>query len=432
MPVGAANRGCRVVPIVCAAATVGLLTAWVRDGGVRRPASPGGLVLAANPMFADLGRSVHGYSLMVLGCTVATMVLVDADRRPGAMTRKQSAVYVVALGVAIGTQFYAVLVLAAHLGDADVATPSRPGLATRVEAVVVIGALPYAAMLRALYESARNRSGTFQPGFPFDVARAVLGQQYPRVAVLAALTIYALSVARIRRPLLPGAAVVAVALLAIWIVLHPLDLYPRFVVWLVPAVALAAAAAIARNPRFAPVAMLAIVAMAVSQASSWTTDPIASRQVARMVESTRAQGQTPCAVGYASEVILGYTRRARSVFTVSQLAGCDLLFADAGTSGVEIRRLSCHFEQEAQLAGLTHILVFTDPETTTTHDSLRGLGIVVNTRQAAASDVQRRTRRTIKPTAATTTTATAAGQPMKTPATTATTASAITTHQPQL
>jgi hypothetical protein len=238
----------------------------------------------------------------------------------------------------------------------------------------VIGVLPYAAMLRALYESARNRRGTFQPRFPFDVARAVLGQQFLAVAVLAALTIYALSVAGIRRPLLPGAAVVAAALLAIWMVLHPLDLYPRFVVWLVPAVALAAAAAIARRPMLAPVAILAILAMVVSQASSWTTDPIASRQVARMVETTRARGQTPCAVGYGSEIILGYTRRVRSVLTVSQLAGCDLLFADADTSGVDIRRLSCHFAQEAKLAGLTSILVLTHPETTRRTTTCAGSG----------------------------------------------------------
>jgi hypothetical protein len=354
----------RVVPIACAAATAGLLTAWAARRWGAAAGLMGGTVLAANPMFADLGRSVRGYSLMVLGCTVATMVLVDAHGRSGAMTKRQSVVYAVALGVAIGTQFYAVLVLAAHVATLTSQRRFDAAWRRRIEVVVAIGALPYAAMLRALYESVRTRRGTFQPRFPVDVARAVLGQQYVAVAALAALTICALSVAADRRPLQPAVVVVAAAMLAIWLVMHPLDLYPRFLVWLVPAVAVAAAAAIGRRPMLASVAILATLAMAFSQASSWTTDPIASRQLARIVERARAEGQTPCAAGYSSEVILGYTRRVRSVFTVSQLAGCDSLFADTDTSSVQVREFRCRFARADTLPGLTKIVVFSEPAPT--------------------------------------------------------------------
>ena len=352
----------RVVPIACAAATVGILTAWTARRWGATAGVIGGAVLAANPMFADLGRSVRGYSLMVLGCTVATIVLVDSDRRPGRMTKGRSAVYAAALGVAIGTQFYAVIVLAAHLAALMAQRRFDSGWRRRIEAVVVIGALPYAAMLRPLFDSTRNRRGAFEPGFPIDAARAVLGQQYLAVVLLGALTICALSVAAVRRPLLPAIAVIMVALLAIWIVLHPLDLYPRFLVWLVPAVAVAAAAAIAHRPLLVPIAIVAIVAMAVPQASTWTTDPIASRHFAQMVDAARVDGQTPCAAGYSTEAILGYTPRVRSVFTASQLVGCDSLFADVDTSAAQIRTLSCNFAQQRTLPGRTKIVVFTQPD----------------------------------------------------------------------
>lgn len=351
----------RVVPVVCAAATVGVLAAWAAQRWGAIAGVTGGSVLAANPMFADLGRSVRGYSLMVFGCTVATLVLVDSDRRSGALTKRQGAVYAVALGIAIGTQFYAVLVLAAHVATLAARHRFDAAWRRRIEVVVAIGALPYAAMLRPLFESTRDRRGTFQPGFPVDFAREVLGQRYVAVALLAALTIYALSYAAVRRPLLPATAVVGIALLLIWIVLHPLDLYPRFLVWLVPAVALAAASAVARHRVLALAATVAVLAMALSQAASWTADPIASRQTARIVETARLEGRTPCAAGYSSELILGYTRRVRSVFTVAGLGGCDSLFADVDASGVRVHDLSCHFTRAETLPGRTKIVVFSDP-----------------------------------------------------------------------
>ena len=347
----------RIVPIACAAATVGILTAWATQRWGATAGVIGGAVLAANPMFAELGRSVRGYSLMVLGCTVATIILVDSHGRPGPTTKRHSTLYVVALGVAIGTQFYAVLVLAAHLATLMAQHRFDSAWRRRTAAVVAVGVLPYAAMLRALLASTRDRHGAFAPGFPIDAARAVLGQQPVAVIMLAALAIFALSVSTVRRSLRPAGLAIAIALLTIWIVLHPLDLYPRFLVWLVPAVAIGAAASVARRPPLAPLAIVAILAMALSQATSWTTDPIASRHVARLVETARASGQTPCAAGHNTEVILGYTRPVRSVFTVAQLSGCDLLFADADTSARKIDQFSCYFTTRETLPGRIEIVV---------------------------------------------------------------------------
>jgi uncharacterized membrane protein len=354
----------RVIPIVCAAATVGVVATWAarRWGPTAGPI--GGSVLAANPMFADLGRSVRGYSLMLLGCTIATVVFVDSHRTQGAMTTRQSVIYAVSLGIAIGTQFYAVPVLAAHVATLLAQHRLDTRWRRRVEVVIAIGALPYAAMLRPLFDATRSRRGAFQPGFPIEAVRGILGQQYLAVAILAVLTIYALCLPAVRRPLQPAAAVIVIALLTVWVVLHPLDLYPRFLIWIVPAVAIATASTVARRPLLTPIAAVAILAMVLSQSASWTTDPIASRQAAEIVERARANGKTPCAAGYSTEVILGYTRRVRSVFNASQLAGCDTMFADLDTSGAQIRELGCHFEHEDLLPGLTKIVVFSTPAPT--------------------------------------------------------------------
>jgi MFS family permease len=297
---------------------------------------------------------------MALGCTIATMLLVDSDRDGNALSKRQSVVYSVALGAAIGTQFYAVLVLAAHVATLAARRRFDRAWRQRVEVVVAIGVIPYVAMLRTLLESTRNRRGTFRPGFPLDATRALLGQQWVAVALLAALTIYAVSFPGLRRALRPAAAVVAVALVAIWVGLHPLDLYPRFLVWLVPAVALAAACAVARRRALTPLALVAVAAMAISQVGTWTADPSASRQLAREVESARAHGQTPCAVASSGEVILGYTQRIRSVFQPSQLAGCDALYADTAIAALA-RGLICHFEHHAALPGPTPVVVYTEP-----------------------------------------------------------------------
>jgi hypothetical protein len=348
----------RVVPIACAAATVGLLTSWTASRRGLLAGAIAGSVLAANPMFADLSRSVRGYSLMTLGCLVATLLLADSVKQSWSMTRAQSVVYVVALGVAIGTQSYAALVLAAHLATVLARRRFDADWRRRVECVVAIGLLPYAAMVRQLLVVARSRPGTLQPRFPADAARALLGQQLVAVALLAALLIISLRASSARSVAWPATICLTLALLVIWLLLHPLDFYPRFLVWLVPVVAFGAATAVARHPKLACVALLAVAAMVSSQVSTWTRDPIASRQVARIVDETRARHQIPCAAGYSSEVIFGYTSKARAVFTPEQLHGCDLLFADDDTSQTEIHALGCYFTHERALGGETPMSVF--------------------------------------------------------------------------
>lgn len=361
---GHGEAALRVVPIGCAAVTVGIVVAWSgrRWGTIQGVVA--GSVLAANPMYAQLSRSVRGYSLMVLGCTVATLVLIDALGRNGSVTGLQTAIYVTAFGVAIGTQMYAVVVLAAHVAVLIAAHHCDGAWRRRIEGLIAIGVLPYVTTFRQLIQSAHTRSGTFQPRFPLVAARELLGHEYVAVIALGTLIVCAFSAFGVPRRLGSASAAIATELVIVWVVLHPLDLYPRFVVWLVPAVAVGAAFAVARRPWALTLASIAVVAMVLSQASSWTTDPIASRQVARIVEAARASGAQPCAAGYSGEVILGYTRPVPSAETTSELAGCDLVFGDVDTSERELAAFACHFAHRETLPGISKIVVLTQPRPT--------------------------------------------------------------------
>jgi Dolichyl-phosphate-mannose-protein mannosyltransferase len=354
----------RVVPIVAGAAVVGIVAAW----SARRWGLVAGLIagstVAANPMFASLARSVRGYSLMVLGCTVATLIFVDARDRRRSMSPLRSVCYVAALGIAIGTQFYAVLVLAAHVVMLVHDHRFDEAWRRRTAAIVAVGALPYVGMARDLVATSSARTGGFLPAFPLDTAREVLGHEPVAVAVFAALMLLALATVEWRRGPAPAIATVAVALLAIWTILHPLDLYPRFLVWLVPAVALAAAFAVAHHPRLTVLlaTAVAITAMALPQISTWTTAPIASREIARVVVQTRARHLQPCATGSNGEVLAGYTDPVRSVTSAADIDGCDLLFGMPQTSGSLLRELACRFEAHTVLRGTVAIVVMTRPD----------------------------------------------------------------------
>ncbi|MDQ1467829.1 MAG: hypothetical protein QOH10_2244 [Actinomycetota bacterium] len=358
---GRSEAWLRVVPIVAAAAVVGILAAWcaARWGLVAGVVAAG--VLAANPMFASLARSVRGYSLMVLGCTVATLIFADARERPGSMTAMRRVGYVAALGIAIGTQFYAVLVLAAHVVVLVSDRRFDAAWRRRIAAIVAIGALPYIGMARQLVATSKGRQGTFLPMFPVDAARDVLGHDSVAVAIFAALAMFALASVGRSRGLAPAIATITAALLAIWIVVHPLDLYPRFVVWLVPAVALASACAVARHPKLAAVVAVGITAMVLSQAGSWTAQPIASRQIAHIVDDARAAGLEPCATGSSTEVLFAYTAAVRPVEVAGEVDHCDLLFGMPQTSGLLLAQLACRYEDHAVLAGTVSIVVMTHP-----------------------------------------------------------------------
>ena len=351
----------RVVPIAAGVATVGILAAWVTARWGSAAGVVAGAVLAANPMFATLARSVRGYSLMVLGCTVATILLADTRSHPETLTRARKVAYVAGLGIAIGTQFYAVLVLAAHVAVLVANRAFDAGWRKRIIGIAIVGAAPYVGMMSALVTTARGRKGTFTAGFPASAAYAVLGHSPVALVVLGAAAAYALGRVGWTRSLAPAVATIALAIVAIWVLLHPLDLYPRFVVWLVPAVAIATAWSVARHPRAIVVVAIAIVAMALTDAASWNTQPIASRTAAHMVEQARADHLHPCATGWDGDAIAGYTSAVPRVTTPADALRCDVVFGITQRSSTLLSQITCGFRSVHVLNGTLSIVELSHP-----------------------------------------------------------------------
>jgi hypothetical protein len=150
-------------------------------------------------------------------------------------------------------------------------------------------------------------------------------------------------------------------LAVVWGIVHPLDLGSRFLVWLVPVVAIAAAWAVAQRPVLVVVAAVAIGSMVVSEIPTWNSDPIPSRQIAHIVEATRAAGRQPCAISYSSDVLRGYTGVVPTVTTVGDLKGCDLVFGQVDYFSPQIARFRCYFARSETLAAKTPIVVMLDP-----------------------------------------------------------------------
>ncbi|HEY5011341.1 MAG TPA: hypothetical protein VIK61_01380, partial [Acidimicrobiia bacterium] len=124
----------------------------------------------------------------------------------------------------------------------------------------------------------------------------------------------------------------------------------------------AAARAVGRRPKLAAAVALGAAVMVLSQVGSWTTDPIASREIAHVVEQARAHGLEPCATGSNTEVLSGYTTAVKRVTKPGLVDHCDLLFGMPETSGPLLSRVACRFRRHSVLVGTVDIIVMTDPD----------------------------------------------------------------------
>jgi hypothetical protein len=240
--------------------------------------------------------------------------------------------------VAVGTHLYAGLAFAA-MGVLVVvwwvAARRRPDVPLAVTWALAAGATAfvYLPTLDDLRETSAARGSRYEATFPADAAHSVLGGNAIAVTALSLLCLAGV-VALSRDRALVVAAVGAIAAVVgvcavLWLVVQPLDLYPRFLVVLVPAVGLAAAIAVGRWPQLLVVAALAVVAMGVTDARRWP-DEVPIRQTAEVLTAARARGLGPCAVG--SVGLAAYVREVPEVREPGDLDGCDV-FARVGSWG---------------------------------------------------------------------------------------------------
>lgn len=314
----------RILPISCAAIAVGVLLWAVHRRLGTLPAIAAGLVLATNPMYIEHGRSVRGYSMLVLAALLSTILYFDLLERE---TRTARVGYVVAASVGMFTLLFMAPVLLAHAVD----LVRRRAVDRRwVWTWAAIGGLTltfYAAMLDEMIGAGESRGRIFRAGFPLDLARELLGHEPITIVVLGCVLAFGLYVLRRSSATIAFSAAVLAVALVVWLV-APENLAPRFFVWVVPGLAVVAATAVVASTRqglvFALVTVAAISSV-VGVSTDYTTSRNAYPEVATVIDRAAASGANVCVSDLSVPPILAYTRSFEAVVELEDLSGCDVL-----------------------------------------------------------------------------------------------------------
>lgn len=287
---GTTEAWMRVLPASFAALSVGVLVWWCSQRWGVLSGLTAGLVLGTSPLFVHFGQLARGYSLLVL-CGLVATILVFELLTPGPSTRACATLYVVIAAIGLATHLYMAIVLAGHVGIVISRRSLSPNWLIRWAGATALALMVY---LPALPE---RRPGNFRPGFPLDTAYEVLGSTPASVAILGAVCVAAVWAHRQHFLVFS----LPLALLAvIWVGLHPLDLYPRFFVIFVPAVAVACGWAVSKGRWL--VLPLAVACVAMLELTAQTDSGI--RPTAELVTSLASDGIAVCAVG--REALVGY------------------------------------------------------------------------------------------------------------------------------
>ena len=278
----------RVAPSVFGALAVGLLI-WRLTARFGVPAGIlGGAVVAVGPLAAD-ARDVRGYSLALLAVVVMAIAVLELD---------SPHLFGVAWFVGLGTHLH--VVPAAAVLVAYVVAARRFDRCWRV--ATAAGFLAAVTLYLGMVDGIGRGGRVWRPAFLADAGWYVLGGSSLAVAAGGLMVVLAARSATWSRPQLAMSAMAALGVLGSWAV-APTDLYPRFVFWLLPAVALAVAAAVAARPRSVVVAVIGIAAALVPQLERWTRGS-SNRDLA-----AAAGGVQACLLGYSAEAVRWYCRR---------------------------------------------------------------------------------------------------------------------------
>ncbi len=321
---GQSEAALRAFPITVGALTVGIVGYWAANKWGPSAGVIAAALLAANPTFAVLSRSVRGYSLLTFSAVVSTLLLAHVleDKH-----RRLMIVYGAVVAIGIATHLYALVFLAAQIAVvAAIRRLDRAWFGTWVCALV-LGLAAYLGIARRMLTSGAHEQGVFQPQFPAHAADALLGSSPLAIALLAALTL-SVAVRVRRREIVIGLGTIATAIAIVWIS-SPHDLYPRFLVWLIPGVTLIIASSVPRSRLIPVLAGIAVVAMIRIDAHYWTANPVPSLQAARIVLDARKDGDQPCVLPGIRGALIGYTTAPREVSKPGGLSHCGIVLGGA-------------------------------------------------------------------------------------------------------
>jgi len=310
----------RLLPALAAGGTVGVSTGVLARRFGLLAGVCAGLYIATDPLFVDNSRDIRGYSLAALGSVLATLIL------SGRWTRWRLVAYAVVMGLAIAAQLFAGVVLLCHV--AWIATRrSRPELMRLAPAWVGAALIGVAANANIYFLELTRHAlppPLFYPTFPRDLVLFLVGAPV-LLPVGLWLASAGLGVWTERRSpwLWATIAVLAVVVAILWLGVRPGFFYPRFFIFLVPAVAYLMASAIRRWWVLGPVVLAGAVAAIISQAPGYTEDPLALPQAAAAVERLHSSGARVCVIHSDEQVLSAYTTDFTVVTRPEQLADCD-------------------------------------------------------------------------------------------------------------
>lgn len=311
----------RVAPVVFGAVAVGLLaTECARRFGLVAGFCAGA-VLAANPMFAYLSRELRDYSLVVLcavGSTILLLRILEADE-PRVRTRVGYSL-VVAAGLATHLWFAPVLV--AHVVVVLAQRRCDRRWIAQWAIATVLGLAIYVRTARDMFHGQRN--GFSNASFPTKTAHLILGHQWIAVAILGGIVICAIALSSHNRALILALLAVGAMIGFVWAVIQPQGLGPRYIIWLVPLVGLAAAVVVARKPRALALVGVALLAMVADQASYWSTSSPNVARAAAIIDAARSRGLRVCGYKAGQWAVLAYTT-SPMYLPPEGVAGCDVV-----------------------------------------------------------------------------------------------------------
>lgn len=317
----------RVLPALAAAATVGISTSFLsrRFGLIAGVCA--GIFIATDPIFSDNSRDLRGYSLATLASLAGTLLLpihgeVRAKRGVGAIA------YAAAMAVAIAAQLFAGAVLLCHVAYVLTRRPRTEFIAL-LPAWMVAGFIGIAAYVPIYYRELTEHglpSPFFYPTFPRDLIFFLAGAPFLLPMALWVATA-ALGLWTVRRSaaVWTTIAVVGAVVVVFWLILQPAYFYPRFFVFLVPAIAYVMASAIQRWWVLAPLVLVGAGLVAYDELPTWTEDPLALPQAAAAVERIHATGGKACVIHSDEQILTAYTSEFIVVTRSDQLTECDAI-----------------------------------------------------------------------------------------------------------
>jgi 4-amino-4-deoxy-L-arabinose transferase-like glycosyltransferase len=344
----------RLGPVLCGAATVGLLTWFVaRRGGVLAGLASG-LFLLLNPIFMNEFRNLRGYSLATLCVFVAALAIERSWHDP---RRRWMWLQAVVMVVAVTTHSYSALTLLVLAAAALVlGRVGRRHIITWVLAAAAALAIA-APVLDDARRNAESRGNAYLPWFGEFTARSLFGYEWLPVTVVGVLTavgVVSLAQRSTRHAAATGVAITIFAgtILILWQVIQPRDLYPRFFISVLPFLAATAGVGVravldtvtetdtetetdrpsGRARPLVGIMTIAAISLAVAGLAPRTQEILAIeptiRDGAAFADRARTEGLSLC--GRNAEPMSVYTETIRPIGGLDDFGDCDVYMAVLG------------------------------------------------------------------------------------------------------